>query len=75
MSRSNSTPSSRAGNGYTRVAGDSESERSGAEDLETDQEDGEQEGQEGGETTRIHSKSISITLLKLIINLTAITHQ
>lgn len=60
--RSNSTPSSRAGNGYTRVAGDSESERSGAEDLETDQEDGEQEGQEGGETTRIHrglSRSLS----------------
>ena len=39
------------------MAGDSESERSGAEDLESDQEDGEQEGQEGGEATRVHSKS------------------
>jgi len=38
----------RSGNGYTRVAGDSESERSGAEDLESDQEDQHEQEQTPG---------------------------
>ena len=48
----------RSGNGYTRVAGDSESERSGAEDLESDPEEEERGATQEGEGRRSHSEFI-----------------